>query len=126
MLCLGAISAVGCPYRIPFLKSTPKPTITTAPGDFVVQSGVVQAATRRDGQYIRGTVSFPRAFHDDNVLVTVYPIDGPGKVAVMDVDAQGFTYYILATIVNVPQPDGTFKSHAEFYDGRIKWVAVGQ
>lgn len=121
-----AILLVGCPYRLPFVKATPKPTITVAPGEFAVQSGVVEAATRREGQYIQGAVSFPHAFRDDNVLATVYPVDGPGKVAVMDVNARGFTYYILATIVNVPQPDGTFKSHAEFYDGRIKWVAMGQ
>ncbi len=55
----------------------------------------------------------------------VYPLNGPGKVWVMDVNAASFTYFILATIVNIPLEDGTFASEAHFYDGDLKWVAVG-
>ena len=121
-----AAFATGCPYRLPFVGPSKMPTVATAPGEFAVQSGVVQAATRHEGQYVRGSVTFPNAFRSDEVLVTVYPVDGAGKIAVMDSDARGFTYFILATIVNVPKPDGTFASHAEFYDGRIRWVAIGR
>jgi len=121
-----AAFATGCPYRLPFVAPSKRSTVATGPGEFAVQSGVVQAATRVEGQCVRGSVAFPNVFRTDDVLVTVYPVDGPGKIAVLDSDARGFTYFILATIVNVPKPDGTFASHAEFYDGRIRWVAIGR
>jgi len=123
LLCACGALLAGC--TIPFVRSTPKPTVTVTSGGIVIQSGIVQAATLREGQYIRGTISFPQAFNGDDVMVTIYPLDGAGKVAVMDVNARGCTYYVLATIVNIPQSDGTYKSHPEFYDGRLKWVAVG-
>lgn len=124
-LSLGAVALSGC--WLPLRGPAPTPTITTTSGGVAIQTGIVQASTRLDddGRYVRGAIGFPRAFNGDDVMVTLYPIDGPGKVGVMDVDARGCTYYILATIVNVPQSDGTYRSHPEFYDGRIKWVAVG-
>ncbi len=127
MLAVAIASAAmlsGCPSRL----GNAAPTVTIAEGEIAIQSGVVQASTRmdEDESYVRGKVGFPQAFSGDDVAVSLYPIDGPGKVGVIDVDARGFNYFVLATIVNVPKDDGSYDSHPVFYDGRIKWVAVGR
>ena len=124
-LALGALLASGCWSSLRGPVSQPK--VTTTAGGVAIQTGIVQASTRMDdeGRYVRGAIGFARAFNGDDVMVTLYAIDGPGKVGVLDADARGCTYFILATIVNVPQGDGTYRSHPEFYDGRIKWIAVG-
>lgn len=112
------IVATGCP------KQTPR--ITHTEHGVVVQSGVFTAkrAAKHD-QYVRAVVEFPEPFQSSDVIVQVYPLNGPGKVWVMDVNAASFTYFILATIVNIPMEDGTFASEAHFYDGQLKWVAIG-
>jgi len=120
VLTLFAVSIIitGCP--------TQTPRITHTEQGVTVQSGVITAkrAAKHD-QYVRAVVEFPVPFESSDVVVQVYPLNGPGKVWVMDVNAASFTYFILATIVNIPLEDGTFASEAHFYDGDLKWVAVG-
>lgn len=120
VLALSVVSMVltGCP------KQTPR--ITYTDHGVIVQSGVITAkrAATHD-QYVRAVVEFPKPFQSSDVIVQVYPLNGPGKVWVMDVNAASFTYFILATIVNIPLQDGSFATEAHFYDGDLKWVAIG-
>lgn len=104
-----------------------RPRVMPSADGVVTQSGRMKApAASSHDQFIRGAVRFPQRFSDDDVLVQVYPTDGAGKVWVMDVTAGGFTYFILATMANIPRDDGTYVTEPHFYDGELKWVAIGR
>jgi hypothetical protein len=100
--------------------------VVHTPNDMIIQSGVIRARQAKTyDQYIRGVVEYPHAFSSDHVMVQVYPLNGPGKVWVMDANSASFTYFILATMINIPRGDGEYLVEPRFYDGDLKWIAVG-